>query len=210
MARPPSAGPATYPPTGASRPSALTSPPGQPPRGPSGPASAEPVRCHFGPEVVEPRARRKHGGTGPVPGQRIEVSPLAAAESIETMGRAVTEAKNEGRRIVAVGTTSTRALEAAAVRTGAGWRLQATRGATSLFITPGYEFRIVDALITNFHLPRSTLLALVGALAGLDRMVCAHYSLVLLRRQDNEGGDKRNRTTVNQSMPKAMSFSGGD
>jgi S-adenosylmethionine:tRNA ribosyltransferase-isomerase len=83
----------------------------------------------------------------------------------------VAEAANRAlvdrRRIVAVGTTTCRALETAAasgeVRAGSGW--------TSLFICPGYEFRVVQAMVTNFHLPRSTLLMLVSAFAGRDRIL---------------------------------------
>jgi len=82
----------------------------------------------------------------------------------------INRAKREGRRIVAVGTTSLRTLEAAG-RTG---KLQAGSGRTDLFITPGYRFRMVDALLTNFHLPRSTLLMLVCALAGRERILNAY------------------------------------
>src|SRR5204862_55728 len=79
----------------------------------------------------------------------------------ETAGR-VNEARAAGRRIVAVGTTTVRALEAA----GGDGRLRAGPGEARLFIRPGHRFRMVDVLLTNFHLPRSTLLALVAALAG--------------------------------------------
>lgn len=84
---------------------------------------------------------------------------------------AVNRARAEGRRIVAVGTTALRSLESAADADG---RLQATTGDTNIFITPGYRFKIVDALWTNFHLPRSTLFMLVSAFAGLDRMKAAY------------------------------------
>ena len=69
-------------------------------------------------------------------------------------------------RVVAVGTTSLRALESAAL----GGALQAGARETDIFITPGFEFRVVDLLLTNFHLPKSTLLMLVSALAGHERM----------------------------------------
>jgi S-adenosylmethionine:tRNA ribosyltransferase-isomerase len=91
------------------------------------------------------------------------VSPAAAQR--------VNAAKAAGRRIVAVGTTSLRLLESAATDQG---RIQPFDGLTDIFITPGYEFRIVDLLITNFHLPRSTLFMLVAAFAGLDRMKAAY------------------------------------
>jgi S-adenosylmethionine:tRNA ribosyltransferase-isomerase len=82
----------------------------------------------------------------------------------------VNESKHRGGRIVAVGTTSVRTLESVA----ADGRIDARSGATQLFITPGYKFKIVDAMITNFHLPKSTLLALVAAFAGLDNIMAAY------------------------------------
>ncbi|MGL5123495.1 MAG: tRNA preQ1(34) S-adenosylmethionine ribosyltransferase-isomerase QueA [Fusobacteriaceae bacterium] len=78
----------------------------------------------------------------------------------EEAARKINLAKNQGRRIISVGTTSTRALEAAADRNGI---LQKMKTETDIFIYPGYKFKIVDALITNFHLPKSTLLMLVSA-----------------------------------------------
>lgn len=82
----------------------------------------------------------------------------------------VNAARVEGRRIVAVGTTSLRTLEAA----GEGAELHAGTGRTRLFITPGYDFRITDALLTNFHLPCSTLLMLVCAMGGREQMMRAY------------------------------------
>ncbi len=87
----------------------------------------------------------------------------------ETVVR-VNRAKSDGRRVVAVGTTSLRTLEAA----GQAGELQAGNGRTNLFIAPGYKFRMSDALLTNFHLPRSTLLMLVCALAGQKRTLKAY------------------------------------
>ena len=84
----------------------------------------------------------------------------------EATAAAVNKAKTEQRRVVAVGTTSLRALESAG-RTGT---LRAGADETALFITPGYSFHMVDTLITNFHLPRSTLLMLVSAFAGMERI----------------------------------------
>lgn len=83
---------------------------------------------------------------------------------------AVAACKARGGRVVAVGTTSLRALESAA----ASGRLQAFEGDTDLFITPGYRFRVVDALFTNFHLPESTLLMLVSAFAGYENIRAAY------------------------------------
>ncbi|HXH71940.1 MAG TPA: tRNA preQ1(34) S-adenosylmethionine ribosyltransferase-isomerase QueA [Mariprofundaceae bacterium] len=88
----------------------------------------------------------------------------------EETARLVNAAKAAGRRIVAVGTTSLRTLEAA----GQGGRLVAGAGRTAIFIHPGYRFRIADALLTNFHLPRSTLLMLVAAMAGRERVLAAY------------------------------------
>ena len=76
-----------------------------------------------------------------------------------------------GGRIVAVGTTSLRLLESAADADGA---IEAFSGETAIFITPGYRFRAVDVLMTNFHLPRSTLFMLVSAFSGLDTMKAAY------------------------------------
>jgi S-adenosylmethionine:tRNA ribosyltransferase-isomerase len=84
---------------------------------------------------------------------------------------AVTRARAEGRRVVAVGTTVVRALEAAAAASG---EVPAGAASTDLFITPGFRFQIVDVLLTNFHLPRSTLLMLVSAFAGRERVLAAY------------------------------------
>ncbi|WP_417491525.1 tRNA preQ1(34) S-adenosylmethionine ribosyltransferase-isomerase QueA [Maricaulis sp.] len=84
---------------------------------------------------------------------------------------AINAAKAEGRRVIAVGTTALRTLESLAPEVG---RIEAGSRDTEIFITPGYEFRITDALLTNFHLPRSTLFMLVSALAGLETMQRAY------------------------------------
>jgi S-adenosylmethionine:tRNA ribosyltransferase-isomerase len=84
---------------------------------------------------------------------------------------ALNEARAQGGRIVAVGTTSLRLLESAAAEDGA---IEPFAGETAIFITPGYRFRAVDILLTNFHLPRSTLFMLVSAFSGLDTMKAAY------------------------------------
>ncbi len=89
------------------------------------------------------------------------------ADAAETINRT----KTSGGRVIAVGTTSLRLLESAADPDG---HMRAFQDKTSIFITPGYRFRIVDALLTNFHLPRSTLFMLVSAFAGLDAMKAAY------------------------------------
>ncbi|AEI44935.1 tRNA preQ1(34) S-adenosylmethionine ribosyltransferase-isomerase QueA [Paenibacillus mucilaginosus] len=87
----------------------------------------------------------------------------------------VTAAKREGRRVVAVGTTSARTLETAAAEDGS---LQACSGSTGIFIYPGYRFKAVDALLTNFHLPKSTLMMLISALAGRENVLAAYREAV--------------------------------
>jgi S-adenosylmethionine:tRNA ribosyltransferase-isomerase len=111
-----------------------------------------------------------HVGVGtftPVTVERVEEHRMAPERYTipERTATAIKRAKNESRRVVAVGTTTTRALEDAALD---GGEVRAGEGTASLFITPGHHFRVVDALLTNFHLPRSTLLILVSAFAGRD------------------------------------------
>jgi len=98
---------------------------------------------------------------------------------------AIDETRARGGRVVAVGTTSLRALEAAA-QSG---ELHAGSGETDIFITPGYRFHVVDALITNFHLPRSTLLMLVSAFAGTDTIRAAYAHAIAERYRFFSYGD---------------------
>jgi len=100
--------------------------------------------------------------------------------------RAIADARSRGGRIVAVGTTSLRALEAAAAD-DAGLRAGAAE--TSLFITPGYRFRVVDRLLTNFHLPKSTLLMLVSAFGGYDTIRRAYAHAIARRYRFMSYGD---------------------
>jgi len=99
---------------------------------------------------------------------------------------AINRAKAEGRRVIAIGTTALRSLESAADEDG---RVRAETGDTSIFITPGYRFRVVDGLWTNFHLPRSTLFMLVSAFAGLERMQAAYAHAVAQRYRFYSYGD---------------------
>ncbi len=99
--------------------------------------------------------------------------------------QAITRARAAGRAVIAVGTTSLRALESAA-RAG---ELQPGAGETDLFITPGYSFRVVDRLITNFHLPKSTLLMLVAAFAGMEPMRAAYNHAIAQRYRFFSYGD---------------------
>lgn len=107
-----------------------------------------------------------------------EISPALA--------QAVQETRAAGGRVIAVGTTSLRALESAATPEGT---LTAGSGDTDIFITPGYRFRVVDALITNFHLPKSTLLMLVSALAGIEPIRLAYRHAVEQRYRFFSYGD---------------------
>jgi len=104
----------------------------------------------------------------------------------------LSQAHAQARRIVAVGTTAVRTLEtaaAAAEQEGAGALLAPFTGDTSLFILPGYRFRAVDGLLTNFHLPRSTLLLLVSAFAGRERILAAYREAVAERYRFFSFGD---------------------
>lgn len=98
----------------------------------------------------------------------------------------INRAKESGHRVIAVGTTSTRTLEAAADENG---RLHETSGWTEIFIYPGYQFKVIDALITNFHLPQSTLVMLVSALAGLAHVLHAYEIAVKERYRFFSFGD---------------------
>jgi S-adenosylmethionine:tRNA ribosyltransferase-isomerase len=109
--------------------------------------------------------------------ERYEVLPAAA--------RAINSAKSEGRPVTAVGTTVVRTLESAC-RDG---EVRAEKGSTMLFIHPGYEFKVVDRLLTNFHLPKSTLLMLVSAFAGTDLIRQAYREAVQERYRFFSYGD---------------------
>ena len=98
--------------------------------------------------------------------ERVEVSEACCA--------AVNETKQAGGRVIAIGTTSVRALECAS----AGGSIQPFDGETDMFILPGYQFRTVDAMLTNFHLPQSSLLMLVAAFAGKERILDAYRHAV--------------------------------
>ncbi len=103
----------------------------------------------------------------------------------EQTARIINSTKDKGGRVIAVGTTSTRALETAAI----GSHVEATKGITKLFIQPGCEFKIVDAMVTNFHLPKSTLLALVAAFAGLEQIIAAYKHAIEKRYRFFSYGD---------------------
>jgi S-adenosylmethionine:tRNA ribosyltransferase-isomerase len=161
-----------------------------------GSVAAPTAGLHFTPEILE--GVRARGATiadvtlhvGPGTFKPVETDDptqhLMHAEWFETpaaAAHAVNTAKARGARVWAVGTTSCRVLETAApaVAAGSGW--------TSLFIYPPYRFRVVDALLTNFHLPRSTLLMLVAAFAGYDQTMAAYREAVRERYRLYSYGD---------------------
>ncbi len=104
----------------------------------------------------------------------------------EATATAIDRARRDGARVIAVGTTSLRTLETAAREDGA---VLAGSGDTRLFITPGYRFRVVDALVTNFHLPKSTLMMLVSAFAGVQRVRRAYAHAIAARYRFFSYGD---------------------
>lgn len=127
-----------------------------------------------------------YGTFGPVVCQDVEGHRMQEEfyEIPEGTALAVNSAKSDGRRVVAVGTTVTRALEASAfdvsarasLPEGRGCRVRAGSGKASIFIYPGHTFRVVDVLVTNFHLPKSTPLMLTSAFSGLSRLKAAYGS----------------------------------
>jgi S-adenosylmethionine:tRNA ribosyltransferase-isomerase len=132
-----------------------------------------------------------HVGLGtfrPVTAEQIEDHRMEAemVEVDEEVVRMIQETRALGGRVVAVGTTVTRALESAAAATG---KVRPFHGPTSLFITPGFGFRAVDSLLTNFHLPRTTLLMLVSALTGVERLRAAYEAAVKARYRFYSYGD---------------------
>jgi S-adenosylmethionine:tRNA ribosyltransferase-isomerase len=153
-----------------------------------GAVAAPTAGLHFTPSLLDALARHRirwttltlHVGPGtflPVKVTDPRDHPMHAEWGIvsaETAER-IAAARREGGRIIAVGTTSLRLLETAAAENG---EVRPFAGDTRLFIMPGYSFRAIDLLLTNFHLPRSTLFMLVAALAGLERIKSAYSHAV--------------------------------
>ena len=164
-----------------------------------GSVAAPTAGLHFTPELmarvagagVELHYLTLHVGPGsfrPLRGGRVEQHRMEseAAEIPGETAEAVNRAKAEGRRVIAIGTTTTRALEWAVDGRG---RVRARTGAADLFIYPGHRFRVVDALVTNFHLPRSTLLLLVTAFCGWDLVLAAYRHAAAARYRFYSYGD---------------------
>jgi S-adenosylmethionine:tRNA ribosyltransferase-isomerase len=155
-----------------------------------GSVAAPTAGLHFTPQMLESLAAQGvemaritlHVGLGTFAPLRVErVDDVHLHSERYTIGAeaaaAINRAVAEGRRIVAVGTTTVRTLEAAALVAG-GNPIQPYSGATEIFISPGFEFRLVTALLTNFHLPQSSLLMLVSAFAGREQILAAYHHAV--------------------------------
>jgi S-adenosylmethionine:tRNA ribosyltransferase-isomerase len=165
-----------------------------------GSVAAPTAGLHFTPQIlgrmresgIETAEVTLHVGLGtfqPVRVERVEEHQLhAEAYSIsEEAAEKISRARKEGRRVVAIGTTTVRTLEYAAQQNEGVVR--AGRGEANLFIYPGYEYRVVQALLTNFHLPQSTLLMLVCALGGKDNVIRAYEHAVAERYRFYSYGD---------------------
>lgn len=164
-----------------------------------GSAAAPTAGLHFTRELMEKIAAKGvklcyvtlHVGLGtfrPVKAEEIEDHEMHSEFCIipEETARIVSETKKKGGRVIAVGTTSCRTLESFAREDGS---LPATSGWTNIFIYPGYTFKCIDALVTNFHLPESTLIMLVSALAGREHVLHAYEEAVKERYRFFSFGD---------------------
>ena len=165
----------------------------------SGAIAAPTAGLHFTPELfaslqshgIETAFLTLHVGAGtfqPVRVEQIESHTMEEEEyEISTVvAERILAAKKSGRKIIAVGTTTTRALESACNENGV---LQPGHRCTALFIYPGFLFQVIDGLITNFHLPRSTLLLLVSAFAGCELIRKAYAEAVAHRYRFYSYGD---------------------
>ena len=165
----------------------------------SGSAAAPTAGLHFTPELLE-EIRAKgveiapvtlHVGLGtfrPVKVDDVEKHHMHSEFYMisDESAQKINHAKEEGHRVICVGTTSCRTIESAADENG---RLKECSGWTEIFIYPGYQFKILDALITNFHLPESTLIMLVSALAGKEHVMAAYEEAVKERYRFFSFGD---------------------
>ena len=153
-----------------------------------GSAAAPTAGLHFTPELIEKLKGKGvefatvllHVGLGtfrPVKAEEITEHRMHTEfyKIDEENAEKINRAKAEGRRVIAVGTTSVRTLESVADKTG---RVKACSGDTSIFIYPGYKFKCVDGLITNFHLPKSTLVMLVSAFIGREQTLKVYETAV--------------------------------
>lgn len=163
-----------------------------------GAVAAPTAGLHFTPELLATLRRRGvdvafltlHVGAGTFQPVRVEQVEAHVMEEEECeisgdVAQRINAAKHEGRKVIAVGTTTTRALESAWDR----GLVQSGRRRTSLFIYPGFTFQVIDGLITNFHLPRSTLLMLVSAFAGRELILDAYQEAIKQRYRFYSYGD---------------------
>lgn len=167
-----------------------------------GAVAAPTAGLHFTPALLDELRRDDiettevtlHAGLGtfrPVKAETVEGHEMhpeqfeLGAAAAETINRALAS----GRRVVCVGTTAVRVVESCAVREADGWRVRPGSGDTALYIFPGYEWRVTGALLTNFHLPRSTLLMLVSALATREQILAAYRHAVEQRYRFYSFGD---------------------
>lgn len=167
-----------------------------------GSAACPTAGLHFTNEMLETLERKKierafitlHVGLGtflPVREENIEDHKMH--EEIFTVesdaARKINQAKKEGRPILAVGTTSVRTLESACVAEGGAWQVREGTFATSIFMYPGYKFKIVDQMFTNFHTPESTLIMLVSAFSSRENILNAYKEAVRERYRFFSYGD---------------------
>lgn len=165
----------------------------------SGSAAAPTAGLHFTPELLKEIEEKGvdiarvtlHVGLGtfrPVKVDDVENHHMHSEFYMidEEAAEKINRAKDSGKRVICVGTTSCRTIESAADETG---HLKACSGWTEIFIYPGYQFKILDALITNFHLPESTLIMLVSALAGREHVLAAYEEAVRERYRFFSFGD---------------------
>ena len=176
-----------------------------------GSAAAPTAGLHFTPELLEEVQKKGvtvaevtlHVGLGtfrPVKAKTVQEHHMHAEyyQMDEAAAEAINETKRRGGRVICVGTTSCRTLESVAMRliqeegdeaAGSGRYVKACSGWTDIFIYPGYQFRVMDGLITNFHLPESTLLMLVSAFAGQGQVMEAYQEAVRERYRFFSFGD---------------------
>lgn len=167
-----------------------------------GSVAAPTAGLHFTPDIlkqvrdrgVEIEEITLHVGLGtfqPVHAEQVEAHKIHRENFhiSETAAQQINRALEEHRRIVAVGTTSVRTLEYAALAGGASGKISAGAGEADIFIYPGFQFRVISALLTNFHLPKSTLLMLVAAFAGKENTLRAYEHAVKERYRFFSYGD---------------------
>lgn len=170
---------------------------------PEGSVAAPTAGLHFTPELLQKIQKKGiqvayvtlHVGIGtfrPVKAKMVEDHQMhfEEYEIPEATAKIVNETKTNGGRVISVGTTSSRTIESATFRDNEGhWMVQPGSGSTGIFIYPGYEFKIVDCLITNFHLPKSTLLMLISALYDRQKILEIYQEAIAMEYRFFSYGD---------------------